>query len=88
MPTLAQIYEEHAKECFRSAAREDDPKQRNLLLKLAIAWREDAEALKQGRKCSSSQVRGERRKHRGALRKARRVMQHLRLPRGGVTSVE
>jgi hypothetical protein len=48
MPTLAQIYEEHAKECFRSAAREDDPKQRNLLLKLAIAWREDAEALKQG----------------------------------------
>jgi hypothetical protein len=48
MSTLAQIYEEHAKECFSSAAREDDPKQRYLLLKLAIAWREDAEALKQG----------------------------------------
>jgi hypothetical protein len=37
--------------------------------------------------CSSSQVRGERRKHRGALRKAPRVMR-LRLPSGGVTGVE
>jgi hypothetical protein len=48
MPTLAQIYEEHAKECIRSAARADDPKRRDMLLKLASAWREDAEALKQG----------------------------------------
>ena len=48
MPTLAQIYEEHAKECFRSATREDDPKHRYLLLKLATAWREDAQALKRG----------------------------------------
>jgi hypothetical protein len=48
MSTLAQIYEEHAKQCFSSAAREDDPKQRYLLFKLAITWREDAEALKQG----------------------------------------
>ena len=48
MPTLAQIYEEHAKECFRSAARADDPKRRDMLLKLANAWQEDAEALKRG----------------------------------------
>ena len=48
MPTLAEMYEEHAKECIRSAARVDDPKRRDLLLKLASAWREDAEALKQG----------------------------------------
>ena len=48
MSTLAQIYEEHAKQCFSSAAGEDDLKHRSLLLKLAIAWREDAEALKQG----------------------------------------
>jgi hypothetical protein len=48
MPTLAQIYEEHAKECLRSAARVDDPKRRDLLLKLASAWREDVEALKRG----------------------------------------
>jgi hypothetical protein len=48
MPTLADIYEAQAKECIRSAAREDDPKRRDMLLKLASAWREDAEALRRG----------------------------------------
>ena len=48
MRTLAQIYEEHAEECLRAAARADDPKRRELLLKLASAWREDAERLKRG----------------------------------------
>ena len=48
MPTLADIYEEQAKECLCSAARADDPKRREMLLKLASAWREDAEALKRG----------------------------------------
>ena len=48
MPTLADIYEAQAKECIRSAARADDPKRRDMLLKLASAWREDAEALKRG----------------------------------------
>ena len=48
MPTLAQIYEEHAEECVRSAARADDPKRRDLLLKLASQWREDAQALRRG----------------------------------------
>jgi hypothetical protein len=46
MPTLAQIYEEHAEECIRSAARMDDPKRRDLMLKLASQWREDAKALR------------------------------------------
>ena len=46
MPTLVQLYENHAEECIRSAAKTDDPKQRDLLLKLASAWREDAEALR------------------------------------------
>ena len=48
MPTLAQVYENHAEECLRAAAKADDPKQRALMLKLASAWREDAEALKRG----------------------------------------
>jgi hypothetical protein len=48
MLTLAQLYENHAEECIRSAARADDPKRRDMLLKLASAWREDAEALKRG----------------------------------------
>ena len=39
MPTLAQIYEEHAEECIRTAAKTDDPKRRDLLLKLASQWR-------------------------------------------------
>ena len=48
MPTLADIYEIQAEECLRAAAKADDPKQRALMLKLASAWREDAEALKRG----------------------------------------
>ena len=46
MPTLAQVYENQAEECLRAAAKADDPKQRALMLKLASAWREDAEALR------------------------------------------
>jgi hypothetical protein len=42
------VYENHAEECLCAAAKADDPKQRALLLKLASAWREDAEALKLG----------------------------------------
>jgi hypothetical protein len=48
MPTLVQLYEHHAEECIRSAAKADDPKQRDMLLKLASAWREDAERLRRG----------------------------------------
>jgi hypothetical protein len=47
MTTLTQLYEEHAKDCLRSAASTDDPKRRDLLLKLAMQWRKDAEALRQ-----------------------------------------
>jgi DNA-binding FrmR family transcriptional regulator len=45
MPTLAQIYEDHAEDCIRAAARTDDPKQRDVLIHLAIKWREDSQAL-------------------------------------------
>ena len=48
MPTLAQVYENHAEECLRAAAKADDPQRRALMLKLAHAWRKDAEALKRG----------------------------------------
>jgi len=45
MPTLAQVYKQHAEECIHSAAKTDDPKQRALLLKLESEWREDAKEL-------------------------------------------
>ena len=48
MRTLAQVYENPAEKCLRAAAKADDPKQRALMLKLAHAWRKDAEALKRG----------------------------------------
>ena len=48
MPTLADIYEIQAEECLRAAAKADDPQRRALMLKLAHAWRKDAEALKRG----------------------------------------
>ena len=46
MPTLAQIYEDHAEDCIYAAARSDDLKRRDVLLHLAIKWRENAEALR------------------------------------------
>ena len=48
MPTLADIYEYQAEDCLRAAAKADDPQRRALMLKLAHAWRKDAEALKRG----------------------------------------
>jgi hypothetical protein len=48
MPSLVQLYEEHAEECTRAAAKTDDPKRRDMLLKLASAWRSDAQALRRG----------------------------------------
>jgi hypothetical protein len=50
MPTLADIYEDQAEDCLRAAAKADDPQRRALMLKLASAWRADAEALKRGEK--------------------------------------
>ena len=58
MPTLAEVYENHAEECLRAAAKADDPKQRALMLKLASAWREDAEALKRGQELQPASAKG------------------------------
>jgi hypothetical protein len=46
VPTLAQVYEDHAEDCIRAAARTDDPKPRDMLLHLAVKWRDDAQALR------------------------------------------
>ena len=54
MPTLADIYEDQAEECLRAAAKADDPQRRALMLKLASAWREDAEALKRGQRLQAA----------------------------------
>jgi hypothetical protein len=48
MPTLIEIYEKQAEGCLYAAAKTANPKHRDILLKLASAWREDAEALKRG----------------------------------------
>ena len=39
MPTLAQVYEDHAADCTRAAEQTDDPVFRNMLLTLALQWR-------------------------------------------------
>lgn len=46
VPTLGQVYEDHAEDCIRAAARTDDPKPRDMLLHLAVKWRDDAQALR------------------------------------------
>ena len=44
---LAQLYDLHAEECVRSAEQTDDPKRREMLIKLAMQWRQEAQALRQ-----------------------------------------
>ena len=39
MPTLAQVYEDHAAAYTRAAEQCDDPVFRNMLLTLALQWR-------------------------------------------------
>jgi hypothetical protein len=39
MPTLAQVYEDHAADCTRAAEQTDDPVFREMLLTLALQWR-------------------------------------------------
>ena len=39
MPTLAQVYEDHAADCTRAAEQTDDPVFRKMLLILALQWR-------------------------------------------------
>jgi hypothetical protein len=61
MPTLIEIYEKQAEGCLHAAAKTANPKHRDILLKLASAWREDAEALKRGEelRVASSASKGE-----------------------------
>jgi hypothetical protein len=39
VPTLAQIYEDHAADCTRAAEQTDDSGFRKMLLMLALQWR-------------------------------------------------
>ena len=39
MPTLAQVYEDHAADCARAAEQTDDPVFCKMLLTLALQWR-------------------------------------------------
>jgi hypothetical protein len=41
MKSRAELYEYHASECARDAALTDDPKRREMLLKMAQEWRLD-----------------------------------------------
>ena len=36
--TMAELYHYFANDCLRDAERADDPKRRELLLKLAVEW--------------------------------------------------
>ena len=42
---LRKLYQHHAEDCFRAAELMDDPRRRELYLKLAREWTEAAEAL-------------------------------------------
>jgi hypothetical protein len=41
------LYDLHAEECVRTAEHTDDPKRREMLIKLAEQWRQEAQALRQ-----------------------------------------
>jgi hypothetical protein len=39
VPTLPQVYEDHAADCTRAAEQTDDPGFRKMLLTLALQWK-------------------------------------------------
>jgi hypothetical protein len=43
---LAQLYDQHADDCARSAEHTENPARRALLLKLANQWRHEAQQLR------------------------------------------
>jgi hypothetical protein len=43
---MTQVYEDHAEDCIRTAARTNDAKHRDVLLDLAVQWRKEAQALR------------------------------------------
>jgi hypothetical protein len=47
VPTLARLYDLHAEECTCAAEQTDNPKRREMLIKLAMQWRQDAQTLRQ-----------------------------------------
>jgi hypothetical protein len=46
MPSLAELYEQHARECVQSAERTDNPRSREMLLKMEREWTQAAATLR------------------------------------------
>ena len=46
MKALADLYDDHARECMKSAEHIDSPARRQLLLRMASEWQRDAAALR------------------------------------------
>ena len=49
MPSLAELYEHHARDCIHAAGQADNPKSREMLLKLAREWMAALQALMQSK---------------------------------------
>jgi hypothetical protein len=47
MPHLARLYELHAEDCVRTAAKIDNPRHREVMIKLAEEWRQAAQERRQ-----------------------------------------
>ena len=63
VPTLAQLYDLHAKECARAAEQTDNPKRREMLIKLAMHWRQEAQTLRQSPQPNRSEDDGKAAPH-------------------------
>ena len=66
MTTLAQLYDLHAEECTRAAEQTDNPKRREMLIKLAMQWRQEAQELRQSPASSRSEDDGKAAAQKGA----------------------
>jgi hypothetical protein len=53
----------HAEECVRSAEQTDDPKRREMLIKLAMQWRQEAQTLRQSSQPNHSKDDGKAATH-------------------------
>ena len=63
VPTLARLYDFHAEECARAAEQTDNPKRREMLVKLAMQWRQEAQTLRQSPQQNRSEVEGKAATH-------------------------
>ena len=83
VPTLARLYDFHAEECARAAEQTDNPKRREMLIKLAMQWRQEAQTLRQSPQPNRSEDDGKAATRKSAPKSEKRTYASGEGPGGG-----